>query len=309
MPMTYPPPAPTVSGDITSIHTFLQTPSLVLRRLRSLAEQRFIADALLKARFDAEGGGLQYQQSESMYTDRPPQAIRPGMEYPKSGLGVGPTQLAEVVKWGQDVPITDEAIKRLRLDPVERALTKSVNHMVSTVDSVALAVIASAITQTTPAAAAWSTATAKQILLDAALAKQKVIDLKQGYMPDTVALPGIAWAYAMAAFVEAGYVPRESPSLNPAVTGEFPVVDGMVWLTSPNTPAPATSAWVLDSTQLGGMADEDLGGPGYTGNVAGVETKVIRVEQNDGYLVRCRRVTVPVVIEPNAGWEITGVLS
>jgi len=41
--------------------------------------------------------------------------------------------------------------------------------------------------------------------------------------------------------------------------------------------------------------------------MAGVETKSIRDEKKDKYDVRARRVTVPVVVEPNAGYEITGV--
>jgi hypothetical protein len=59
---------------------------------------------------------------------------------------------------------------------------------------------------------------------------------------------------------------------------------------------------VLDSSQLGGMADEDLGGPGYVraGGV-GVETKSIRDDDNDQNRIRARRVTVPIVLEPTAG--------
>lgn len=307
-PYTYPPPAPTVSGDITSIHTLLQNPALIARRLRTLAEQRFIADALLTGRFDAVGGAIQYEQAESLYTERTPEAVRPGMEYPMTGLGLGPTQMAEVVKWGQDVPVTDEAIKRLKRNPVDRAFLKLVNQMVKHVDGIALSAIASAITQTTAAAALWSAATAKQIFLDVGLAKANILALNQGYDPDTVVVDDVAWTYAMAAFVDAGYVPREQVSENPALTGDFPVIEGMRWLASPNLPL-ATTATVLDSAQLGGMADEQLGGPGYAGAVAGIETKSIRDEKNDKYDLRARRVTVPIILEPGAGWEITGVRS
>src|SRR5688572_16657322 len=121
MPYTYPPAAPTVSGDVTSIHTLLSRPDLLARRLRTLAEQRFISDALLTGRFTAVGGAIQYEQGESLYTDRTPEKIRPGMEYPLAGLTMGATQIAEVQKWGQQVPITDEAIKRLLRNPVDRA--------------------------------------------------------------------------------------------------------------------------------------------------------------------------------------------
>lgn len=53
------------------------------------------------------------------------------------------------------------------------------------------------------------------------------------------------------------------------------------------------------------MADEDLGGPGYTKiDGIGVETKSIRDDENDKYRLRARRVTVPVVLEPAAARKI-----
>jgi hypothetical protein len=307
VPYTYPAPAPTVSGDYLTIHRLLNNPALIARRLRTIAEQRFIADAILTGRFEAVGGAIQFEQTESLYTSRAPEVVRPGMEYPMTDLGIGPTQIAEVQKWGQDVPITDEAIKRLNRNPVDRAFTKLVNQMVKTVDGVALAVVASQVTQTVAAAASWSTATAKQIFLDVAKAKGDIIDLNEGYEPDTVVLPTLAWTYAMAVFADAGYLPREDGN-QPVLTGQFPVIDGMRWLATPNVPV-ANAGLVVDSAQLGGMADEKLGGPGYTGAGAeGIETKSIRDDDNDKYKVRARRVTVPVVLEPNAAKKITGVL-
>lgn len=305
MTYTYPVPTPTISGDYLTIHRLLQSPQLIERRLRTIAEQRFIADALLTGRFQAVGGAIQWELIDSLYTDRVPELIRPGMEYPKTGLGIGATQIAEVGKWGQDVPITDEAIKWLNRNPVDRALVKLVNQMVKQVDGITLAAIVSAVTQTAAAAASWATASAKQIFLDVAKAKAAMIDLNQGYDPDTVVVPTLAWTYAMATFADAGYLPREDGN-QPVLTGNFPVIDGMRWLATPNVPY-ANAALVVDSTQLGGMADEQLGGPGYVGGEMGIETKSIRDEDNDGWKVRARRVTVPVVIEPNAGYVITGV--
>ncbi|QJY46661.1 hypothetical protein [Pseudonocardia broussonetiae] len=307
MPYTYPPAAPTVTGDVTSIHRLLQSPELIARRLRTIAEQRFIADALLTGRFTAVGGAIQFEQGESLYTDRDPRVVRPGMEYPLAGITLGTTQIAEVQKWGQDVPVTDEAIARLLRNPIDRAFLKLVNQMVKKVDSVAIAAIASAVTQTAAAAAVWTTATAKQIFLDVAKAKAAVIDLNDGFEPDTVVVSTTAWTHAMATFADAGYLPREDGN-SPVLTGNFPVIDGMRWLATPNIPL-ANAALVVDSTQLGGMADENLGGPGYAGSVAGIETKSIREDETDAYRLRARRITVPVVLEPNAGYEITGVTS
>lgn len=306
MPYTYPPSAPTVTGNYETIHTLLASPTLIARRLRTIAEERFISDVLLRGRFVASGGAVQFEQNESIYTDRAPQSVRPGMGYSQSGLGVGPTQIAEVQKWGQDVPVTDEAIKRLNRNPVDRAFVKLVNQMVRQVDSVSLAAIASSVTTTSAAAAAWSGATAKQILTDVGVPAANLRALNDGYEPDTVVVDDLRWTYAMIAFADAGYVPRETASSNPVLTGQFPVILGMTWLSTPNLPTAGT-AMVVDTSQLGGMADEPLGGPGYTGAQAGVESKSIRQDELDRYLLRARRVTVPVVLEPDAAATITGV--
>lgn len=307
MPYTYPPAAPTISGDIVSIHQLLTSPALLDRRLREIAESRFIADVLLTGRYPVAGGAIQYQQGESIFTDRAAEAIRPGMEYMKTGLGFGPMLITEVVKWGQDVPITDESIKRLRMDPVNRALLKLVNQLVKTIDGIAIAAIASTVTATRAATALWNSATAV-ILRDVLLAAADIRALNQGFDPDVAVLDDLTYAYVASDPTLTNMWQRESTS-TPVHTGQFVSVGGIRFLPSAalNIPFGGTSALVLDSTQLGGMADEQLGGPGYTGAVGGIETKSIRHERTDMYDVRARRVTVPVIVEPAAAIRITGV--
>lgn len=306
MPITYPPSAPAVQGDYLLIHQLLQSPTLIARRLRTIAENRYISDALLTSRIPVSGGAVLYQQGESIFTDRAPEPIRPGGEYPQTGLGFGPMQAAEVLKWGQDVPVTDEAIKRLNMDPVNRAFTKLVNQNVRTVDSIALAAIASQATNSSPATAVWDTGN-PVILRDLLVAVAKVRALNQGFEMDTVAVDDLTFAYVASDPTIAQARAREDDK-NPVYTGDFPVIAGLRVLPTPNLP-PGTQALLVDSSQLGGMADEKLGGPGYTGAVQGVETKSIRDDDEDEYRLRARRVTVPVVIEPSAAIRITGVRS
>lgn len=306
MPYTYPPAAPSLSGDLETISRFLNNPTLVSRRLRTLAEQRYIADALLSQRFQVSGGAVLYETGESIFTNDSPRAVNPGAEYPLTTAPTGVASIAKTVKWGQDTEITDESITRQNMQPVNRAMTKLVNQNVKFIDSTALSAISSAVTQSTAAAASWSTATAAQILTDVALAKANINALNQGYDPDTVVLADATWAYAFAKFTSGGFLPREQEQ-NSAVSGQFPVVDGMRFLVSPNLPTAGT-VLVLDSTVLGGMADENLAGPGYSNAGAlGVEGRSIREDKQDLWRLRMRRVTVPIVQEPAAAWKITGV--
>jgi hypothetical protein len=73
--------------------------------------------------------------------------------------------------------------------------------------------------------------------------------------------------------------------------------------------SPLTSAYVLDSTQLGGMADELDGAPGYAVSDLAVQVKAIREDKTDSWDLQGRRKTVPVVQETGAGQEITGVVA
>ncbi|KQU30337.1 MULTISPECIES: hypothetical protein [unclassified Rhodococcus (in: high G+C Gram-positive bacteria)] len=306
MPYLYPPAAPTVSGDNTTISRFLKDPTLVARRLRTLAEQRFIADALLTSRFTTESGSVQYEQGESIYPDRAPEAVAPGGEYPLTGLSSGPTQIAKTVKWGQDAEITDESISRQKIDPVNRAFNKLVNQMVKTVDGVALAAIASSVTQSTPATASWAgTGSTPAILRDILRVVANVRALNQGFEPDTVVIDDLTFANVMSDEKLAALFARESKD-TPVYTGSLPSIAGIRFLPTPNLPVAGT-ALVLDSSFLGGMADEPLAGPGYVGSAAGVQTKTIRDDDNDMWRVRARRITVPIVVEPTAAWKITGV--
>ncbi len=306
MGYTYPPAGPSISGDTITISRFLNSPNVVARRMRTLLEQRYIADALLTGRFQVSGGSVAYETGESIFTADNPQAVAPGSEYPLTAAGTGTVSLAKTVKWGQDALVTDEAIKRQNMDPVNRALTKLANQNVKYVDSVALSAIATGVSASASAPAAASAMTAQQWITTVMLAKQNIVALNQGYDPDTVVLEDLSWGYAMAAFISAGLTPRESGT-TALLTGDFPTILGMRWLATPNVPTPGT-ALVLDSDVLGGMADEDLGGPGYAnaGGV-GVQTKTIRDDDNDQWRLRARRVTVPVVVEPAAARKITGL--
>lgn len=306
MPTTYPPAPPTLSGDVLSINRFLASPTLLQRALRTLSEQRFISDVLLSGRYQVSGGAVQYQQGESIYSDRTVDSVAPGSEYPLSTTGTGAAQVASVTKWGQDSIVTDEAIKRLLFDPVQRALTKLVNQMVKTVDGVALAVIASQVTQTAAATAAWAPGTAStNPLYDIMKAQATINALNQGYVADTLVVDDTHYAQLMNNTTVLTALRRENPD-NPVYSGVLTKLAGLQVLVSPNLPTAAT-ALIVDSTQLGGMADENLGGPGYTGQVMGVEGKTIREDRSDRWRLRARRITVPIVIEPGAGFVITGI--
>lgn len=311
MAVLYPPAQPSLSGDLVTISRFLNNPTLVARRLRTIAEQRFISDVLLSGRIATSSGSVLYETAETIYSDRAPQSVAPGAEYPLTPISTGTASLAKTVKWGNDAVVTDESIARQLFNPVDKALTKLVNQTVKTVDGVAMSAIHSAVTQNTAAIATWTgTGSTPQILRDIARARGKIDALNQGYDPDYLIVDDATYANLISDASVASLLRRENGD-NPVYTGTFPVIDGLTVLRSPSMTGAGTSsayALVVDSNALGAMVDENLGGPGYVSSEGvGIQAKTIREDETDMWRIRCRRVTVPIVQEPAAAWKITGV--
>lgn len=305
MAMTYPPAAPTLSGDVLTISRFLNTPTAVARRLRTIAENRFIADVLLTGR--VEGSSIAYETDESIYTSRAPEIVAPGAQYPRSLAPTGTAAVANPVKWGQEVPITDEGVGRFRGDAVERNLQKIVNYLVYTVDSTALAVIASGVTQSVAALANWNSLSTANPILDLLRAKATIRATNKGYDPDTVACDDFAFAYIVGNFNVLATMARENGQ-TASMTGDLVNIAGLRILPTPNLPTAGT-AIVCDSRALGSLGYERIPSPEYNGDPAnGVETLTRRNPSgNDEWLVRGRRPVVPFIQEPGAGCKITGI--
>lgn len=304
MTYTYPPPpaAVTQGGTALEVHQFLQNPTLLARRIRTLALNKYIADYLLVGRFVAAGGAILYPTGEPLFANDDPEIVGVGGEYPLTTTGEGAFSLTKTAKWGRDVEIFDETISRMTVSPADRALQRLANSSIRFVDQMALGVIASKVTQTAAASAAWSTATI--IITDVLRVKAAIESLQQGYTLDTVVLTGAQYAKVMALLLTGGYLPRETTG-GPLNTGQFPDYLGLTWVTSGNVPF--TDPFLIDRNELGGMADENLISPGYvSGGANGIQVKTMRREETDGYRVRCRRCTVPLVLEPLAGVRITG---
>ncbi|WP_020111598.1 phage major capsid protein [Rhodococcus sp. 114MFTsu3.1] len=289
-----------ISGDRASISRYLNSPSVVAKRVNEIAKQRFIADRLLLGRTEVSGGSVIVEQDDPLFTSRPPEAVTPGGEYPLANVGNGTAVAVNVVKWGQDVPITDEQIKRSNFSPVERAQETVVNTLIRTVDGLALSLIASTVTQTQPVTdGQWSTST--KILRDVMRARAKIRKLNKDYDPDLLVVDDDTWADLASDPTLALQRAREDTT-NAVYTGEFFQLAGLTILPTPNIPG-GSGVWVIDSRNLGGIADEKLG-EGYTGDV--IETKSIRDDDNDQWRIRGRRVCVPYITAPDAAIKITG---
>jgi hypothetical protein len=306
MPGTYPAPPPTLSGDLETISRFLQSPTQIQRRLRDYTDLRFIADQVLTQRFRSQGGAVLYQQSEPFVTDRAVESVAPGSQYPYASLPTGTAAIAAIQKWGQKVLLTDEEITRNAYAgaAMDRTLRKVVNSIIKQVDGIAMSAVFSAVTATVAVTAAWNAAT-PSFLRDALRAKAAIVGLNLGYNPDTWLMNDTQYAYAMSDTVITNALQRET-ARNPVYTGTLQSVAGLSIIVSPSVAA--GGSWILDSNQLGGMADEMDGAPGYGISDLAVQVKSVRLDSNDAWDLQGRRKTVPVVQEPGAACQITGTV-
>ena len=302
MPLT--PPAPTLSGDLLTISRFLSNPAAVQRRLRDFRDLRFVSDRLLTQRFRSTGGAVLYEQSEPFVTDRPVEAVGAGSEYPFANLPTGAAALAAIAKWGQKVRLTDEELARNVYGgaAIDRALRKVVNSIISQVDSVTMSAVLAAIAAQTTAGGVWSTSTTAVPLKGILTAKAAIVGRNLGYNPDTVAVNDTGYLYLMTDVGLAALLRRETTD-SPVYSGEIDRIAGMDIIVSPTIPS--GQAVVLDSTQLGGMADEMDGAPGYAVSDLAVQVKSIRLDANDAWDLQGRRKTVPVVQETGAAQIVT----
>jgi hypothetical protein len=325
IPHIYPPAPPTLQGDVLTISRFLNAPALVQRRLRTIAEARFIADAILTGRYETSGGALLYEQTESIFTNRPPEAVSAGAEYPRSPATPGPAALAGVTKWGQDVPVTDEHIHRYGRRAVDVALLKITNYLVRQIDTIALTLLAASVPARNQltlsngaggAGSGWEDADTANILLDLVTAKALIESTDQGYTADTIITTDMGKARIIAdAKIIAGLAREAGGSYGTATvtaTGDIDTVAGLRIFATNNIPQITVpnlaTTFVLDSSILGGLAYERLESPEYSGDPAnGVESWTRRdPAANDQWLIRGRRPVVPVIQEPFAVAALVG---
>lgn len=309
----YPPGSPSLSGDVLSINRFLKDTPWVARALRDIANEQFVSDRLLTGQFWTESGSIGYEQNESIYADRDPKAVPPGGEYPVTPIGTGPASTANTVKWGNDALLTDEAISRFRYNVVQRQFRKLMNSHIKTIDTVALSAIVSAVTQNTDAIASWKTGGGtSKILRDVMRAITSIVNLKQGYMPNAVFVEPAVFANVVSDDDLMKILPKEFPGVQATAVVQglngslMRQIGGLTWITSPNAPV-SGKALVVDTTVLGGFADERLNSPEYVQAENGLQVLSIRDRNTDGWRIRARRTTVPIVLEPGAGWLINGV--
>lgn len=301
-------PAPTLSGQNLTVDRYLNDPIRIYRVLRTMVQQRLVGDRILTGRVDLTGTGTGvYEVAEAIVPDFLPLVVPPLVEYPLTTFTPGTPAIVQPVKWGQAFDMSDKAIKHARINTFGRDLVKVANGLVKNSDTITLAAVASLVSQTQAGTAVWGGATATPFL-DIELAIAQIDTLNLGYTADTVILTPTKWANLLGSPTVLASAAREGNN-TVQTTGNMFQFAGLTIMKTTNMP----SGWlgmVLDSTQLGSQAYEDLGsvaGVNYSGNPGQVESAVIPLPLKDGVRVQSRIVKAPMVQEPGSAVRLTGI--
>lgn len=292
------PPRPaTLNADgVRSISRYLNNPTLLTRDLRTVTNQMFVGDKILRGRVVAAGGMVEYEQGESIFPPDSPEEIEPGGEYPLTTIPRGTAVIEAVKKTGLATEVTLESVKRQGYSPVARAQLKLANGAVKNFDDRTMAKIAAAQPQmNTLVGTAWSTATDTAILRMILNAIATTIDLREGYKPTAVLLDNFKYALLASSEKLLTLIRRET--------------DNLEFIRSPSGTA-VTDPIVFDPDLLGSIVQEDFGTASTPNNGVEALTEYHVLTSPTGgaekWTLGVKRVALPIVQEPKSATRITG---
>lgn len=296
-------PVPTINGQQITVGWLVADPRRIYRLLNTLVQQRLIGHLLLTGRVDLTGSGAAiYEIAESIFADSQSVTVPPLAEYPLTLTEPGQLATVKPLKDGLKNIISDEEIAHNRIDQVMRNLIKIANTLIFKADGLVLSAVVSKVTQTQSTVAVWTDPAANPFV-DIGLAAAQIDEQNKGYSANVVALRPTAFVYAISRAAILNYMPREDAN-NIISSGTMAEIAGVRYLKTTNMPT-GVSAVVADSTMLGSIAFENLGG-GYTGSSnpdnrdGSVEVKRYRTEERDGLITQSRLVRAPMIVEPGA---------
>lgn len=251
------------SSPTLTVDAMLRRPTLIARSLTSLTSRRFVADYIFAAGSPDQvaGGAAWYQRSESIYPDRAAEEVGLRSQFPRTGWQEAILS-AVVKKYGLEVPIAFEAIRRNQLDQLARAERKLANAVTKFVDSAAMTLLTTdASIQTMSAAAAWTQASTTEIA-DIANARLLVENQDEGYAIDTMVVNPAQEFGLLVNDTVRNAMPRETQN-GPIMTGRIPSLMGIGQILVTPTLTAGTVLF-LNAKIVGTIADEQpLPGEGY----------------------------------------------
>lgn len=293
MPGPVPPAPPVIAGTNITVSLFLNSPPRVQRAIRDMTLQRFVADVVFSQGPTATGGAVIHDQitGPDYYMGGDVQEIEPGGEYPLLTSPEVAPLVAIARKYGGEVMLTDEQVRRNNLGVLARETVRLRNTIVRKVDTVAMAALRAAALTAQVASGDWSTA-ATDIIADLVTASGTIGALDMGYVADTVLINPAQEMDLLKDKDIRDALPRERDN-SIIRTGNLGRLLGLDFIVT-NRVLPG-EVFVLQRKTIGGISDEV---PLYA--------RPIPDDRRDRVFIHGGRVVTPYVTDPKAGVRITG---
>lgn len=306
------PAAPSISGTTLSIDAYLNNTPRYARLAADFGLTRPIGGVLLKGRVDVTGSGsLLFDSIDGMFADQAAEVVDQLGDYPLVTTSNGTPSIAATIKNGLSTEFSDELATRSRWDELRRKTLKLTNSVAKLFDTTATTVVGSSVTATTAATATFDNGSAnpfRDIQVGAAKIMEAGDAVGVAYNPDVVVCRPLIFAYLVEQLVKLGSLQKADALVANATGIAYSAGDGMTYVRASASFGGGTKVLIADSTMLGGIATENLGG-GYTrmgADPLDTEVKVIREDKRDGWHIQARKVAVPFVTDPAAAIWITG---
>lgn len=281
---------------------FLKNPLLIARRLSELiTENKLMSHYLLSGRWQIVGGALLIESEVAdEQANLETEVVAPGAEYPTTTLSEAERQMITAQKRGLTRTITDEAVTRFAMDPINKNLTGLANKVIRNWEAMCMSVIQSA-DLGTYTSDPWTDG--DTIITAVETAKAKMIDLGKDFEPSVLVITNAQWAKIAKAIKD--MLPSNDDTI---AKGGFPQTLGLSWVRSQYLP----KDWVptlFDRDYFGGIGHETILSEGYASIGGGLaEVKRERPPKVDGTDITVRKTDVPIIRNADAGMKILGAL-
>lgn len=248
-----------------SINEFLRDPLLIREVVLSMANQSFLADSVLRNAGTTPSGLIRYRESSPLYADTDAQSRAEFAEVPIAEVSLGRPMIALVEEKALGVVVSDEMVRRLNIDMLQRQLLMVRNTMRRSYDRTLFKILTQhPRVQRHVVPKAWDDPTAKHRIdifdakrLISTAAPDGMADSEFGFTPDTLIIGRDAEA-ALFASDEFNKIYMNSPIVtqSPIYLGQLPnQVYGLDIMVTPLAEF-ADKAVIMQRKVAGFIADE-----------------------------------------------------
>lgn len=148
-----------LDGPRVTVDSFLKNPLQIPALVFQMADQQFLADALLRSAGPIQGGVAEFYTSTPFYADSDSGKRAEFAEVPVAVTSRGAPSVSYVAERALAILISDEMKRRMNVDPVNTQLMQVRNTLVKNWDDAFITAVKAAITQSVDNSTAWGSQT------------------------------------------------------------------------------------------------------------------------------------------------------